>query len=1085
MTHRHWILSVLAFAMVASVSVSVHGGKLQTDGKSGAEVEAEALKTGVVQRALRGKLLLTTVQGVLSVEEKDGVVVGATLVADTEEVYDYKIGTGYRSAIMEVTPTKVDKTFTIPPEAAHFNLVRTYMDGLRVEANMQLDKPNGRVVTDMRFVGVLAGQKIVAPVEPPSGFPEIGQGVVKPAGRELFVSPDGSDSNNGSEGKPFATIAKGVASLKAGETLYLRAGTYHEVIRVSELVATKEAPVLIAGYPGEEARVDASESLGAIADGPWKKHSKGVFKRQLKKDVTQLWKDGEMLMLARWPKVTKNWTEEMEPQFNGRMPEPGTAWNFDDYYARFDPSEAKSNFDVFRRDEIRDDNYPFKSTPFDGKENCRKLALRSLMPLDKFGKSLEGAVIEGPGIVGTQALITKHEAGSNDMEIVFANFDEEFGEEVGLGRFVIKNHLNCLDSPKEWVYDSVSKTLYVKMGVGDLPAVHKYRAKTANFQTVVRKSANIQFKDIEFYGCSFMAFESPGTIVEDCRFLYPTYRPTTLLAQKMETAKPGVGEKVKSDDEGDKFIPCALAFMPGGTLLNCELAYYQSSGIEMSGDPSLIENCYLHHGESYGIIFSRNDGCVARRNTIHSTLRQGAIRIRKAPLGRFISELNYGYDYGCHRSDASGTQVQSGSQNFHVFRNNWFHHSECKALRFDGQPAGTLGLGVDSVGWRLWQGMQIKGDYQKAYNNTFFECGARCDISVVNQIGFGGGTHTITRNNLCDRISGHRTEMDLDGEGRIPGFHDHNWNGLVTGGKTRDLLRDPANYDFRPLKNAEVVDAGTLEIDDRFAKGSTLHNLVFVKAEGSTRGAPDDPAYGGGGPYNTHIRRYLGKAPDLGAYEYGDTYYWIPGRQLDGASFPIPPNDAKYVKSDADLMWLEGRRAVASDVYFGTNRARVAKADKSSTEYMGRFTDSNICAPKGGLEKDKTYYWRVDTTNVDGSMITGAVWSFRPGDGAYEEYRRIDTPASLAAELRDDKTVRLKWESVDDRRLVGYNIYRRWGNFVYVKLNGECLTRTPVTETLFVDTTISEKGKNFYVIEAVDNQGIPSYESEPVEIDLR
>jgi hypothetical protein len=252
---------------------------------------------------------------------------------------------------------------------------------------------------------------------------------------------------------------------------------------------------------------------------------------------------------------------------------------------------------------------------------------------------------------------------------------------------------------------------------------------------------------------------------------------------------------------------------------------------------------------------------------------------------------------------------------------------------------------------------------------------------VVNQIGFGGGTHSITRNNLCDRISGHRTSVDLEGEGRIPGTHDHNWNGLVTQQQARDLLRDPDNFDFRPRNRPDIVDAGTEQVDDRFVPGALIDNLVYAKAEGqNTQGAFDDPAFRGGGSRKTHVRRYLGKAPDIGAYEYGDRHYWIPGRQLKMASFPIPPDKADSVKVDADLMWLEGKGTVGHRVYLGTRYDQVAGADQDDSEYMGRFVGGNIFTPKTKLEIGTTYYWRVDAVQQDGTALKGKVWRFTPED---------------------------------------------------------------------------------------------------------
>src|SRR5215475_1054797 len=41
-----------------------------------------------------------------------------------------------------------------------------------------------------------------------------------------YVATTGSDANPGSQSQPFRTIDKGVQALHAGDTLYLRGGTY-------------------------------------------------------------------------------------------------------------------------------------------------------------------------------------------------------------------------------------------------------------------------------------------------------------------------------------------------------------------------------------------------------------------------------------------------------------------------------------------------------------------------------------------------------------------------------------------------------------------------------------------------------------------------------------------------------------------------------------------------------------------------------------------------------------------------------------------------------------------------------------------
>ncbi|MCK4574380.1 MAG: LamG domain-containing protein, partial [candidate division Zixibacteria bacterium] len=120
------------------------------------------------------------------------------------------------------------------------------------------------------------------------------------------------------------------------------------------------------------------------------------------------------------------------------------------------------------------------------------------------------------------------------------------------------------------------------------------------------------------------------------------------------------------------------------------------------------------------------------------------------------------------------------------------------------------------------------------------------------------------------------------------------------------------------------------------------------------------------------------------------TYYWrIDEVEADGAtvnkgvvwSFTIPtrtaydpdPSDrARFVDPDVTLSWEPGLNAITHDVYFGENSAEVN--DGTGDTSKGTSTETTF-AP-GPLEKDTTYYWRID--EFDGSETNkGDLWRFR------------------------------------------------------------------------------------------------------------
>lgn len=95
-------------------------------------------------------------------------------------------------------------------------------------------------------------------------------------GPALFVDPvQGNDQQNGSQAKPWKTIAHALLQVAPGDTLYLRGGVYYENMHVA-LVARKESPLTVRAFPGEVAIVDGGlrEFFSAPA-AAWEPYGQG------------------------------------------------------------------------------------------------------------------------------------------------------------------------------------------------------------------------------------------------------------------------------------------------------------------------------------------------------------------------------------------------------------------------------------------------------------------------------------------------------------------------------------------------------------------------------------------------------------------------------------------------------------------------------------------------------------------------------------------------------------------------------------------------------------------------------------------
>ena len=122
---------------------------------------------------------------------------------------------------------------------------------------------------------------------------------------------------------------------------------------------------------------------------------------------------------------------------------------------------------------------------------------------------------------------------------------------------------------------------------------------------------------------------------------------------------------------------------------------------------------------------------------------------------------------------------------------------------------------------------------------------------------------------------------------------------------------------------------------------------------------------------------FLGSAPDIGAYEFGDLNYWIPGHRTEKARTPIPTNLSPRARPTSDLMWLGGIDAIQHRIYLGD--------DPNNLELKSEQTN-NIYTPDTPFVPGEIYYWRVDSVKDDGEVVTGDVWEFSTPSGQEKQF---------------------------------------------------------------------------------------------------
>lgn len=717
----------------------------------------------------------------------------------------------------------------------------------------------------------------------------------------IYVATNGSDANPGTLVEPFATIQHAVSVMTPGDTCYIRGGTYREEVDLSGVAGESGAPITLTNYQDEE--VILSGTLPITSN--WTQHSGNIYKTTLSEDIWQLFVDGKHMTLARFPNALA---------FSDLMWDGNMARRFKD------PGQSTKGHVV-------DD-------PTQG----------ATATLAGAGVSFDDciAVMNFGNFATSARIVSNHTAGTDNFRYspkvkAYKRYSPRYFFEGGID----DAELAMLDMAEEWAYDESTKILYLWADNGQNPNGRAIAGKNQTyFFQGDASTQHITIDGLDFFATTFKFVSSDHIAIQNCDLDYFSY------------SKRALGSLLRSDPSA--ILGTTENYCDEITVNNCEFKYSSGTGLlgEYIVDGSFENN--LFYQNSYAAVTDSSgqtpatvklqlcSGTTFRRNTIDTSGSGQAVKLGTPKTEweePWVAEYNYFTGCGLQQTDGSAIYCYKKDAIESVARFNWTLNNRARDFRWDGkndQPNEGVHanlyrnvsltdphkqVNIDSDGYRL------KGDYHEIYNNIGINngnvSGNGSELNVA--VDKGGNASSVTRNNAADIFT----------DDPIPGTDSNNFIGQNEPKTLKDLLRDPDNRDFRPRADAvELIDQGT---------------PVTCSVNGQTI----DVTVG-----------YNGAAPDIGAYEYGDTVYWIPGRKLPQASMPVPPSGNQNVKLDADLMWLGGLGATSYKVYFGS--------DPQNLAYQGSQTN-NIFDP-GPLKANTMYYWSIDSLGPDGT-VKGNVWT--------------------------------------------------------------------------------------------------------------
>ncbi len=166
-----------------------------------------------------------------------------------------------------------------------------------------------------------------------------------------YVSPAGSNSNNGSLNSPWASLKYAFSQLNAGDTLYLRGGIYWESSLTINTSGTSTNPVVITNYPSETPIIDGGlQDFRQVGNNDWEvvDVSINLYRSKLTFDLSDVagkfYFDGKIYSLSRYEDIDDLSATNEFVGTGARYVGPGVFYNTsnDKIYIRLQPSSSQS-----------------------------------------------------------------------------------------------------------------------------------------------------------------------------------------------------------------------------------------------------------------------------------------------------------------------------------------------------------------------------------------------------------------------------------------------------------------------------------------------------------------------------------------------------------------------------------------------------------------------------------------------------------------------------------------------------------------------------------------------------------------------
>ena len=300
------------------------------------------------------------------------------------------------------------------------------------------------VAPSYAFRAIRAGAAVLAALAASSAF-----------AAQIFVAcndPKAADKNPGTEARPLKTIQKAASLATAGDTVFVRAGTYHETVTPAHS-GSNGAPITYMPYNNEKVVIDGADPIAN-----WTNCSGSIYRAPMnwsvnKGDGDQVFVDGQMMNYARYPNSSLDVSNQTKITAEAITNTSGGAWVYN--------AAALNGFPV---------NYWAGATIHTG-EGCNNL-------------------------VETGTVLS-----SSSGSVTFTTNLRDY-KPIAEEQFYLTGKLSALDASGEWFRDSSANTLYLWTPTGDSPSNHVVEAKARTYGFELSGRSYITIQGITFFACS-------------------------------------------------------------------------------------------------------------------------------------------------------------------------------------------------------------------------------------------------------------------------------------------------------------------------------------------------------------------------------------------------------------------------------------------------------------------------------------------------------------------------------------------------------------------------------------------------------